>query len=610
MWRTLWICAALVTMSVEAAILPADRIIPWDPGPRGGITSPTTIFCNVTNSIPGTNIVCVGNGTTDDYRAMQAAANLCPSNQVIYLPPGTYKLTNTVTVTKSGVVVRGAGTNLTFTKYYGPTGGDGWSFGNNSGTIGDVNWTGGFTKGTTTITVSSTNGYPVGAIVVVATTNNIANGSDPNTWPLFAVGNTNNSGYADVYTGYKSGRYSLGHLARITNATSTTLSIDPPLPTDYTNGQNLVFKMSTFTERVGIENLTIIDSATNAYAGNHLVFYECANSWFSNIFSVKVSATHVRFSKCLWCAGIDSWIDDGLAFTANASYGLELYLYSTACLIQNNVFQRCLNAVQLVTASQNVIAYNFTTNNVGPNDSRRMSFDFAANHGAHPCMNLFEGNKGDKTFADAIHGTGSHFVYLRNWFRAWGSNNTPGYSTGFVYAVVAADWAWGNRFVSAVGNILGTTNINTNTFGWASFDYMHTNPPTGPDFQDPAIYQVGYFNSAGISSSKDTNVLYTLLLYNNLVSYTNGPYQILNTESNATAMPDSYYLTNKPAWFGGWQWPPMDPLRSTNRIGIIPAEARYFALADPGAAASNGIDDDWLRTLKLFFFPVILPPGI
>lgn len=53
-----------------------------------------------------------GDGVADDTRALQAAvaaANANPGGGVVYVPAGNYKLTQPLTITRSGVVLRGAG---------------------------------------------------------------------------------------------------------------------------------------------------------------------------------------------------------------------------------------------------------------------------------------------------------------------------------------------------------------------------------------------------------------------------------------------------------------------------------------------------------------------
>ena len=88
--RSILICVLLLTQCVPllAEIIPAARRIKWDPGVRGDIPNRTTIFANVKNSPYN----ALGNGVADDTAGIQAAINACPSNQVVYIPAGTYKI--------------------------------------------------------------------------------------------------------------------------------------------------------------------------------------------------------------------------------------------------------------------------------------------------------------------------------------------------------------------------------------------------------------------------------------------------------------------------------------------------------------------------------------
>lgn len=572
----------LICTTGFGAILPADRTITWNPGVRGGVPNISTRFCDITALIPGTNIVAIGDGVTDNKNAFNAASKLCPTNQYVYIPDGVYISSGTISITNHGIVFRGQSTNA-IVRFTGPTGGDGFSIGSNNGTTSDVLWTANFTKGSSNLTLASISGMAVGQIVAVATSNNVPNGALIATWPLFAVANSNNAGSVDTYLGYKNGRYSLAHLARITAvgvSGALDITVDPALPIDYTNNagvNNRIFKFNPFTQRVGLESFTIDNSSSVAYAGNTVAWYEVNNCWMTNMKTLNAASIHTRWTKALSCSFIGNTVRGAFSYGPNSGYGLELYLYSTANLIENNIFERCLNAVQMVASSQNVISYNFTTNQVGPNTFDRMSFDMAGNHGAHNCMNLFEGNKGDKFFADAIHGSSSHMVLLRDWFRGWGTNNASGSNVLMTYAACAIELAWGNRFGSIVGCVLGTTNIDP-AIGWRSVDYMQIAPPAYSDFQNPGIYRMGCFNSASASAIGDTNVLFTAIILNNHTTSTNGPYVIAPAEVSAESIPNSYYLSSKPSWFGSLTWPPIGSDLANNR-NIIPAEARYYNLS-------------------------------
>ena len=85
-------------------VLPADRRIPWAPGIAGGIPARNPICASVTDPQFG----AVGDGKQDDAHAIQAAIDACPEGQVVHVPAGTYRVTQTIYLLK-GVVLRGDG---------------------------------------------------------------------------------------------------------------------------------------------------------------------------------------------------------------------------------------------------------------------------------------------------------------------------------------------------------------------------------------------------------------------------------------------------------------------------------------------------------------------
>ena len=60
--------------------------------------------------------------------------------------------------------------------------------------------------------------------------------------------------------------------------------------------------------------------------------------------------------------------------------------------------------------------------------------------------------------------------------------------------------------------------------------------------------------------------------------------------SGAHAMPPSFYLTSKPAFFGNYVWPWVEPTASTaaGRVGTLPAKARFDA-GTPFAPPPGGL---------------------
>ena len=120
--RFLLLCVMLTPLALATALrgqsitdlIPAGRMIHWSRdtvGVPGGIPYRTNVFCNVQISIPGSALVALGDGVTDDSPAINAAFANCPYGEVVYIPTGTYLCSNALSLTRNGVTVRGDGTN-------------------------------------------------------------------------------------------------------------------------------------------------------------------------------------------------------------------------------------------------------------------------------------------------------------------------------------------------------------------------------------------------------------------------------------------------------------------------------------------------------------------
>src|SRR5947199_6211709 len=135
-----------------SGILDTSRAIDWNQaGVIGGIPNRTSI-CSTFN--PGATAAQIN-----------SAIAACPSGQVVFLNAGTYNLTSGLIFNnKDNVTLRGAGPNQTILNFTGNTGCGGPEaaicfFGNSgyegAGNHTSTNWTAGYAKGTTQITLAS-----------------------------------------------------------------------------------------------------------------------------------------------------------------------------------------------------------------------------------------------------------------------------------------------------------------------------------------------------------------------------------------------------------------------------------------------------------------------
>ena len=94
------IALLLLSTTVCAQIIPANRVTTWQPGVtyNGGIPNRTTIYKTLSPS------------GGDDTAAIQAALNSCPANQVVKLTAGVFKINGSgLTFVSPNCTLRGAG---------------------------------------------------------------------------------------------------------------------------------------------------------------------------------------------------------------------------------------------------------------------------------------------------------------------------------------------------------------------------------------------------------------------------------------------------------------------------------------------------------------------
>ena len=186
--------------------------------------------------------------------------------------------------------------------------------------------------------------------------------------------------------------------------------------------------------------------------------------------------------------------------------------------------------------------------------------------------------------SDGYHGSGSHTVLLRNLITA---RNKWAHATN--RTAIQIDRR--NLYYSIIGNVLGeigspTTHEFATRSGWSG----------------SAIFRLGFpdIGNSGFSgthpptsipsSSGGPRDLYvergntrygTTLIEGNWNSFSGKQ----DWTIAPTTIPNSLFLSSKPAWFGDLAWPPVDPMKPvTNDPTIIPAGYRFIHGVEPSAA--------------------------
>ena len=530
-----------------AEIIPADKRINWSPGIPGGIPN----YSATRNAV--TQHGAAGDGITDDTAAIQSCINALTSMQVCYLPSGKYRVTSQLNMFTAQTALRGAGANSKIISY-SPSG-DIINMG--SGSEGSlINISSGYTKDSTSLTFAD-----------AATISSILVGD-------YIVVVQSNDSFVDP-TGYNGCTYcglnndetkAMNQIVRVTNKVDNILTIHKPLYFTFQASltpQIIEFGMKT---NIGVEDIYIEnDSSTSNQLRANINIGKCAYCWVKNVESYNANRSHVRLQEAYGAEIRDSKFSYGHAYDGDHAYGAFIFVTNSDHLIENNIFYHLRHSMVLEGGgSGNVFGYNYSEFMWDANwpDTDWLMGDLIT-HGAHPYMNLFEGNIVNHISADYVHGSASHNTYLRNY------SDTQ--SEGAIYALRSVEAMKANTSLNFIGNILGYIGSYTayeNGLG------SGINSRTGAnDF----IYTFGY-SSDGDTTSDDQNPYNTVLRHGNYDYFNNSA---IWNGSDDQDLPNSLYLASKPSWWDTQSesgkcrpWPSIGPDVSEYVIDI-PAKDRY-----------------------------------
>ena len=380
-----------------SGLLDPSRAVNWGAGYQGvegGIPNRTTI-CSTFN--PG--------ATAAEINSAIAA---CPSGQVVFLNAGTYNLTSGLIFNnKDNVTLRGAGPNQTILNFTGNTGCGGPEaaicfFGNSgyegAGNHTSTNWTAGYAKGTTQITLASVSGLSVGSIIILDQLDDTSDSGG------VLVCSTISSPLACSYQGGSgAGRTSRAQEQRVkvVAITGSVVTIDPPLamPNWRASQSPQAWWTGSHAEMDGVEYLSI--NNLNSGARHGITFFNAYNCWLKGIQNEKSLRANIE----LYLAGRievrDSYLY-GVQTSGSQSYGVEFYQTSNNLII-NNVLQTVTSPIQLTHDVGSVVAYNFMTDNYFTLSGGTWLQTSPLSHDAGVAMELIEGNDNP---AFGIAGTG------------------------------------------------------------------------------------------------------------------------------------------------------------------------------------------------------------
>ncbi|HWF91625.1 MAG TPA: hypothetical protein VN684_05030 [Terriglobales bacterium] len=558
------------------SFIPSSRTIDWThAGISGGIPDANwPVYKTLSPS-----------GGSDDSVAIQNAINAAPAQSVIVLNAGTYKLHRSSVVcqgksddyasgvyeaglclTDKSVALRGAGPNQTILQY-----GDGAniiSMGEtylSSGSVKFIPITSGSTKGSTQITLQSVSGIAAGSYLVVTETN--PTDSDGN--PL-----VNTSGYTGSCSGcgHDLTNNVMSQIVKVVGVSGTVITTERPLYFDYNNSPQ-AFHLPMI-ENVGLENLRLQATASSGtgVTFKNINMEACAQCWVHNVESdMAVDRSHIYLSDVYGSEISNNYLDNGFSHNSGESYSIYLEFRASENLIENNIVYEGRHGTIMSGGSGNVFGYNYLLNDYM--GEYHNSLPESNTHGAHPFMNLWEGNVTPNMEFDFAHGSSSHNTLFRNYINLSSAN--PDNGSPMSSGLFAVNIAYFNNYENVVGNVIGPhgSTCTASTY--------EINADAG---QSAAIYKLGYYDDGGTASPNATlsaKVGRTILRGGNwdcktrtVVWSSNVPSgSLASTYLSQQTLPNSLYLTAEPAWFSGSGavWPPIDPASSAV-VNKIPAQ--------------------------------------
>jgi hypothetical protein len=547
-----------------SGIIDPARAIDWsNAGVQGGIPLRTAICATLS---PGATAAQVS-----------AAIAACPANQVVFLNAGTYNFsTGLVFNSKSNITLRGAGADKTILNFTGDnscTGAPSASICMQSadtswpgGPSNTANWTAGYIRGATVITLSNKTNLSVGSPLIL---DQLDDSSD--TGNIYICGNASCSDDTD---GGPSGGQRVNRnqmqVVTVTAINGNQVTISPGL---YMNNWRATQSPGAWwaTSPIsgdGVEDLSINNQ--NGTAAAAVTIFNCVGCYVKGIRSTYAGRSHVWVWQGAHITVRDSYFYESRSH-ASQSYGIEPYPASDM-LIENNIFQAVTAPITVNAACSGcVISYNFSVDNVYTASTNWFSQQAFMHAGGIDNL-LLEGNVGQGLYSDMFHGSHHFVTAFRN---RWSGYEVAGGTarTGNAFPVILRPLS---RYYNIIGNVLGTQGFHTsynmvyeigtgNVNQWTAGD-----PQVGNTLFRWGNYDVATGTSRFLTSEAPTGIS----LYANPVP------------ANQT-LPASFYLASRPAWWQGSKpWPGIGPDITGGNLANV-----------AGHASSNPAEDCYLNLM-------------
>ncbi|HLA76450.1 MAG TPA: glycosyl hydrolase family 28-related protein [Vicinamibacteria bacterium] len=560
LWPFFFVLCSTVHPQVAADIVPPGRRTTWNPGIPGGIPARSTVCASLSAST-------WGNGSLDATAALQAAIDACPVGQVVLLSAGTFRVASGPLLIDKGIVLRGAGSTATLLQAPDGTGeavvilGRRWPQED-----GSTNLTTNAAKGSSSVTVANASGLAGGEVVLV---DKLTDASITRWSAESPPGDPSRGWFSRMDR-------PLAQVMEIASVSGNTVSLTTPFHIDFDVAHSA--QLTRFREWVGgpllpavkyagLEDLRVYGGEGHDGGGN-VRLELAAYTWVKDVQSEYSAGGSIALFRCFRCVVRDSYLHHTKDPNPGGNgYGLSINRATADSLFENNIvwnFNKVI--VMRATGGGNVIGYNYFEDGYGAGYPNWVETGLQASHMTTPHYELFEGNQAFNLEGDATWGNSVFITFFRNHAtstrRSLGGLNLLDLGNRRAIGLAA-----GHYWYTFVGNVLGYSGMTPQPAGTA-FIYQNTYPWD----DDPVpMWKLGYPDSQGTPGvTVDPQVAATAIRDGSFDYATNQ----VHWDNPPQAIPDSLYLTRKPAFFGSRTWPWVNST-GIPKLHALPARARF-----------------------------------
>jgi hypothetical protein len=385
----------------------------------------------------------------------------------------------------------------------------------------------------------------------------------------------------------------LSQLVEVSAVNGATLTFDTPLtyPFHTAYAAQLTAYTAAFLHGAGVENLFVWGGMGGDGHGN-IAISNCAYCWVKNVEASWSNGSDIGFYSTFRNVLRDSFIHEGPnPNPGGGGYLVSLNTGAAENLVENNIlWYGNKEDVMRGTGGGNVLAYNYMDDSFDQGNPEEPEAGANAGHYTTPHMELLEGNYSQNFTGDTYWGNSIYITVFRSWLSGQRASHAP--LNSFVYHAGACDLPYGDYagraavnvqaysyYNNFVGNVLGKNGqtLLTNPYaaescfspGQSAFvEFLDTTTEWNGTNNTVPMWQIGAYqatvNTTGNWSFIDTTIS-TQTLNGNWDWYTGAQhwYGTGLAGSTPTTIPNSFYLTSTPAFFGSQTWPWVNPTTGT-----------------------------------------------